>query len=118
MMCAGSAVMLVNYLYCYRQREESLTGSLDQKTVLPRLVNLLEENYKEAKSFKKRQTVKNFDTFCLGVLRTHIGKLDRLSDEEIREEIIKAEGNRLIGKYVKKVEESLFTEIKNRRLEQ
>ncbi len=115
MMCAKAEVMLVNYLYCYRQRNNSLMNSLDQKTVIPRLIHLLEDNYMEAKRLNKRQTIKNFDTFCYGIFKTHIHKLDGLTNGEIREEIDMAANNSLIGKYVKKVRSRLYTEIDNRR---
>lgn len=117
MMCIRSAVMLVNYYYYYRQRETSIMKTLDQKTVIPRLVNMLESNYFEAKRLKKRQTVKNFDTLCLGVLRTHIHKLDALSNEEIKKEIINGANSRYIGRYIKKAESILFEEIEKRKHE-
>ncbi len=116
MMCCRTEVMLVNYLYYYRYRGDSITNTLDQKTVLPRLINLLEENYKEAVRFKKKQTIKNFDTFCYGIIRTHIHKLDKLTDDEIRSEIVNATKNKHIGKYMKKVRTRLFKEIEIRNL--
>ena len=117
MMCAETEVMLVNYLYCYRQRNDSIINTLDQKSVMPRLVHLLEDNYIEAKRFKNRQIIRNFDKLCYGIFRTHIYKLDGLTDEEIREEILKATNNRQIGKYINRVKDKLFEDISNRRKE-
>lgn len=114
MMCIKTAVMLVNYYYCYRLRSVSLMNSLDQKTVMPRLLNLLEDNYKVAKRLNKKQCLKTFDTFCYGVLRTNIHKLDSLSDEEIKAQILEGTKRRTIGKWVKKAQDRLFAEISNR----
>ena len=117
MMCIKTAVMLVNYYYCYRQRSVSLMNSLDQKTVIPRLINLLEDNYHTAKRLKKRQSIKNFDTFCYGLLKSNINKLYSLTDEEIRSQIVDGERNRSVGKYLRKVEKRLFDEIDGRNLD-
>lgn len=114
MMCCKAEVMLVNYLYCYRQRDDSIMNTLDLKTVLPRLLNLLEENYAEAKKLKKRLIIKHFDVLCFGVIRTHIKKLNELTDEELRLEIAEGTKRKLIGKYVRKVKDKLFVEIDNR----
>ena len=114
MMYCTSQVMLVNHLYCYRMRNTSIMNSLDQKTVMPRLLNLLEDNYKEAQKANKRQTVKHFEIICFGVIRTHIKKMTALSDDELRSEISSGTERKLIGKYIKKIKNQLFTEIENR----
>ncbi len=117
MMCIKSAIMLVNYYYCYRERGSSIMESLDQKTVIPILYNLLEDMYKEARRLKKKQCIKNFDTFCYGVLSIHIPKLDKLANEELCNELIIGTKNKLIGKYIAKVKDRLFKEIELRETE-
>ncbi len=114
MMYCKSEVMLVNYLYYYRNRENSIMNTLVLQSVLPRLFNLLEDNFLEARKLKKRQTLKNFDTICFGILRTHIRKLSSLTDEEIRFAIMEGTKRKLIGRPVRKVKDRLFNEIDSR----
>lgn len=114
MMYCRSEVMLVNYLYCYRFRGNSLVNTAAQKEVLPKMFNLLEETYKEAKKLKKRQIMKNFDAICFRLISTHITKLNELTDEELCLEIAEGTKRKLIGKQVRKVKDKLLVEIANR----
>lgn len=116
MMCIKTSILLVNYLYFYRQRKSSIMRSLDQKTVLPRLALLLEDVLKEAKRFKKKQVIKEFDRICFALLKNHIQfKLDELTDEEICAEIHMCEANKTVGKYIKRVSKELMQEAKGDR---
>jgi glycosyltransferase involved in cell wall biosynthesis len=116
LMCAKNTVFLVNYLYYYRQRINSIMGTLDQKTVIPRIINLLEDVYTEAKRFKKKQVIKEFDRICRAAISNQIlYKLDELPDEEICAGIMSGQTNKAVGKYIKKVSEGLIQEAKGDR---
>ncbi len=117
LMCVKLSVFLVNYLYCYRQRADSIMNTVEQKSVIPRMINLLEDVYTEAKRFGKKQVQKEFDKICLTMLLNQIQyKLDELSDDEICAEITEGTNNRTVGKYIKKVSEELKAEAKGDRL--
>ncbi len=115
MMCATSEVMLVNYLYFYRQRSTSITRTIDQATIIPRLFNLLEHNYKEANRLKKGLIKKEFYKISFELLRNQILKLDRLSIEEIKVEILAGEQNRVIGRSIKRIKKNLIKNIEDSR---
>ena len=103
MLCVRSAVMLVNYLYCYRQRESSIMHTLDQKTIIPRLIILLEDVFIEARRLNNKLMCERFELVCFAVFNHHIElKLGNLTDEEIRNELSEGEKNQLIGKYISK----------------
>lgn len=116
MMCISSMVMLVNYLYYYRYRHTSIMHSLNQRTVIPRLINMLEDTYIECVRYKKKQIKKEFEKICFALLKDHIRiKLDELNDSEICSEIAEGTKNRTIGRYIKKVSDKLISEAKGDR---
>lgn len=104
LLCAKSVVMLVNYLYFYRQQSSSIMHTLDQKSIIPKLIILLEDIYLEAGRLNRRYVCKHFDKVCLAVFSHHIEfKLDELTDEEIGSEIGEGTKNKEIGKYISAV---------------
>lgn len=119
LICVRNAVFLVNYLYYYRQRSNSIMQALDQKTVIPRLVNLLEDVYNEAKRFRKKLLIKKFDRLCEAVLGDQIKyKLDRVTDDEILKELADGAKNRTVGRNIKKVSGKLEAMVKGARRRQ
>ena len=115
-LCIRSTVMLVNYLYYYRQQNSSIMHTLDQKTILPRLTILLEHVFREAVRLKKNIVSSNFDKICLSSFGNHIkNKLNELSDEEVRSEILDAAKNPVIGKYISAVSSQLEQVLPERR---
>lgn len=116
MMCIEFEIRLVNYLYCYRQRESSIMGSLNQHAVFSKHFDLLEDIFFEAKRFGKKQIVKEFDKLCLALLKTQIAKFDLLSDSELCESIQQGSNGRGIGKYINKVRHGLIQVVKGERV--
>ena len=115
MLCIRSSVMLVNYLYCYRQQDSSIMHTLDQKTILPRLTVHLEDIYKEAGRLNKCVICENYEKICYSVFSHHIEfKLDELTDEEIVSEISEGTKNDVIGKYISAASVMLEQEISDR----
>ena len=116
LMCVRNAVFLVNYLYDYRQRANSIMQTLDQSTVIPRLIHLLEDVYKEAKRFGKKLVIKKYELVCEDLLGDQIqNKLDMLTDDEIIKELTDGTKNKTIGKYLKKVSAKLVEKTKGDR---
>ena len=116
MLCIRSSVMLVNYLYYYRQQNSSIMHTLDQKTIIPRLTILLEHVFREAQRLKKNIIWSNFDKICLSSFGNHIHfKLGALTDEEICAEIADAAKNPVIGKYISAVSSQLEQVLPDRR---
>lgn len=115
MLCIRSAVMLVNYLYCYRQRGSSIMHTLDQETIIPRLIILLEDVFKEAARFNKSILCERFDQICYALLSHHIElKLEDLTDEEICSEILEGTKNHLIGRHISAVSDKLEQAVRDR----
>ena len=118
MLCVRSAVMLVNYLYYYRQQSSSLMHTLDQKSIIPKLVTLMEHLFLTAGRLKNSFICENFDKVCQAAFSDHIEyKLDELTDEEICAEIREAAGNRVIGKYISAVSGQLEQKVHDRHKE-
>ena len=116
LMCVKSVVLLVNYLYYYRQRSTSIMRTLDQHTIIPRLIYLLEAVYCEAKVLKKKIICKHFERVSRELLKDHIKlKLDELSDEEICDELLKGTQNKVVGKSIKLVIDDLMQAAKGER---
>ncbi len=116
MLCISSSVMLVNYLYYYRQQDSSIMHTMDQKTFIPKLTVLLEHVFREAGRLKKNIICSNFDKICLSSFGNHIQfKLDELTDEEICAEILEGSKNPVIGKYISAVSSQLEQVLPDRR---
>ena len=116
MMCIEFEIRLVNYLYCYRQRDTSIMRSLDQKTVYPRLINLLEDIYNEAKRLKKKQIVKNFKDILWALLAYQIQyKFEEMSDDELRDAIENSTRQGSVGKMVRGKKEALLKVVEGDR---
>ena len=116
MMCIQSSVMLVNYLYYYRQQRSSIMHTLDQKNIIPRLTILLEHVFREAERLKKSIICSNFEKICLSSFGNHIRyKLDELTDEEVCAEIMEETNNPVIGKYISAVSSQLEQVMPDRR---
>jgi len=115
MLCIRSAVMLVNYLYYYRQQTSSIMHTLDQRTIIPKLVILMEDVYREAERLKRSFVCKHFEKLCRAAFTHHIElKLDELTDEEICSELQEAAKNHVIGKCISAVSDQLEQEAHNR----
>lgn len=117
MMCIEKSVMLVNYLYCYRMRSDSIMRSLDQNNAFSSLFNLLEDIYLEAKRFRKKVIINQFDSIVFSVLKTHIIKFDVVSEDDLIHQIEEGMLNKSIGKYVRKNRQLLYCEVKTSRKE-
>ena len=115
MLCISDMVFLVNALYYYRQRKDSIMGSLKQQTILVRLINLLEDVYLEARKHEKKKVCWHFDSICYELLSDHIKyKLWTLTDEEISASLKVAYTNKTIGRFIKRHRLKLFTDTKRR----
>lgn len=96
--------MLCDILYCYRQAPQSIMHTLDQRTILPRMFNLIEAFYNQVNKAGKKHIKNNFDQINLGILDFHIShKLNQMSITEIKEEIEKAKKRKLFKKLLKNV---------------
>ena len=116
MMCIRSAVMLVNYLYYYRMQGSSIMHTLDQKTIIPKLLILIEDIFKEARRLKKKTICERFDVVCKAIFSHHIElKMDDLADEEIIAQIAEGTKNPLIGRYISAVSGELEQEVHDRK---
>lgn len=112
MMFVNRSVMLVNSLYNIRQVNESTTYATDQKSVILKVVNLLEDIFHNAERYGKKQLMKEYDLICAAALENQIHyQLSGLSDDEIYRQIIDGINNKTIGKYIKKAKKRLITAI-------
>lgn len=95
--------MLCDIMYRYRQAPNSIMHTLDQRTILPRIIRLVEEFYEQVDKADKKYIKNNFEHINLGVLDFHIShKLDQMSIAEIKSEIEKAKQNKKFKKWMKK----------------
>ncbi len=115
MMCIEFEIRLVNYLYCYRQRDNSIMHTVNQHTITQRIFEMLADIYGEAKRHNKKQILKNYETICYSFLKTQIVKLDMLTDDEICEAIDTGCKKRKIGKHIKKIKTELINVVKGNR---
>ncbi|MCR5721787.1 MAG: glycosyltransferase family 2 protein [Lachnospiraceae bacterium] len=115
MMCIEFEIRLVNYLYCYRQRESSIMGSLNQHAVFSKHFDLLEDIFFEAKRFEKKQIVKEYDKICLALLKNQLQKFNLITDDEMCEAIEAGCKIGSIGRYIKKIRPELNSEVKGNR---
>lgn len=84
--------ILCDIMYRYRQVQKSIMHTLDQRTILPRLITLVKVFYEQVDRSGHVYIKKNFGKINLGILDFHISyKLDDMSIEEIQHQIIIAE---------------------------
>lgn len=101
--------MLCDILYCYRQVPKSIMHTLDQRTILPRLFNLIEAFYEQVDQSGKKFIKSNFEQINLGILDFHIShKLDQMSTEEIRQEIDKVKKRKTFKNWLKKASKKAY----------
>lgn len=116
MMFIEIEIRLVNYLYCYRQRESSIMRSLDQKTVFPRLINLLDDVLNEAIRLRKKQIVKRFSEIVRAFLVYQIRyKFENMTDDELCSEIEASTKRIRIGRIIGREKETLLKAAKGER---
>ena len=86
-------------MYRYRQAPTSIMHTLDQRTILPRIINLIKAFYGQVNKSGQKYIRDNFDLINLGILDFHIShKLDEVPVEEIKEEIEKAKSDKIFRK--------------------
>ena len=99
LLWAGEIQMLCDIMYRYRQAPTSIMHTLDQRTILPRIINLIKAFYGQVNKSGQKYIRDNFDLINLGILDFHIShKLDEVPVEEIKEEIEKAKSDKIFRK--------------------
>lgn len=82
--------MLCDIMYRYRQVPKSIMHTLDQRTILPRIIKLIKAFYEQVDKSKQKYIKKNFAQINMGILDFHIShKLNEMSIEEIKSQIDK-----------------------------
>lgn len=100
---------LCDIFYQYRQVPESIMHTLDQRTILPRIINLIHTFYDKVKKEKNKYLVKNFSMICIGILDFHIShKMNEISIDEIREQIDFLKKQKLFKKWLKNKDADIY----------
>ena len=101
--CVKKVFFICNFLYYYRQIENSIMHTLKEETILPRLFGLGEEYYRFCKTNKKKEHIKAFYRIYFSLLDFHIQyKQDSVQNEKISE-IIRCHKESLHNKLMKKI---------------
>ena len=83
--------------------------TLDQRTILPRIINLIRTFYDKAKKEKNRYLVNNFSMICIGILDFHIShKMNEISIDEIRKQIEFLKNQKLFKKWLKNKDTDIY----------
>ena len=110
MMFVSREILLINSLYYRRKTDDRPEGHIEQDKAIPRMICLLEEIYKQAERFNKKQIMKEYYMVCLSGLKNLIqNRLDEISDDRICEEVLQGIDNRTIGKHIRKVRKELLS---------